>query len=56
VVQRLLDLTPIFSLLNDANATRIQKMMRHQHDATTKIHVEEVQHLMKGAEEAITKI
>jgi len=31
-------------------------MVRHQHDATTKIDVGEVQHLMKGAEEAVMKI
>ena len=34
--------TPTFALLNDANPTRVQKMMRHQHDATTEIYVEEV--------------
>jgi site-specific recombinase XerD len=47
--------TPTFALLNDANPTRMQKMMRHQHYATTEIYVEEVQRLLEGAEEAITQ-
>lgn len=40
----------------DANPTRVQKMMRYQHDATTEIYVEEVQKLLEGAEEALTQI
>jgi len=48
--------TPTFALLNDANPMRVQKMMRHQHDATTEIYVEEVQKLLEGAEEAVTQI
>ena len=43
-------------LLNDANPTRVQKMMRHQHYATTEIYVEEVQRLLEGAEDAVTQI
>ncbi|HRB81490.1 MAG TPA: hypothetical protein PK614_04445 [Nitrospira sp.] len=43
-------------LLNDANHTRVQKMMRHQHYATTEIYVEEVQRLLEGAEDAVTQI
>ena len=45
--------TPTFALLNDANPTRVQKMMRHQHYAMTEIYVEEVQELLEGAEEAV---
>ncbi len=48
--------TPTFALLNDANPTRMQKMMRHQHYATTEIYVEEVQRLLDGAEDAVTQI
>ncbi len=48
--------TPTFALLNDANPTRVQKMMRHQHYATTEIYVEEVQRLLEGAEDAVTQI
>lgn len=48
--------TPTFALLNDANPTRVQKMMRHQHYATTEIYVEEVQRLLDGAEDAVTQI
>jgi len=43
-------------LLNDANPTRAQKMMRHQHYATTKIYVKEVQKLLEGAKAAVTQI
>ena len=32
----------------DANPTRVQKMMRHQHYATTEISLEEVQKLLGG--------
>lgn len=31
-------------------------MMRHQHDVTTEMYVEEVQILLEGAEEAVTQI
>lgn len=37
----------------DANPSRLHKLMRHQHYATTEIYVEELQKLL---EEAITKI
>ncbi len=56
VVHSLRHLTPTVALLNDANPTRVQKMMRHQHYATTEIYVEEVQKLLEGAEEAVTQI
>ena len=56
VVHSLRHSTPTFALLNDANPTRVQKMMRHQHYATTEIYVEEVQKLLDGAEEAVTQI
>jgi site-specific recombinase XerD len=56
MVARLRHLTPTFALLNDANPTRVQKMMRHQHYATTEIYVEEVRRLLEGAEDAVTQI
>lgn len=56
VVHSLRHSTPTFALLNDANPTRVQKMMRHQHYATTEIYVEEVQKLLEGAEEMVTQI
>jgi integrase/recombinase XerD len=56
VVHSLRHSTPTFALLNDASPTRVQKMMRHQHYATTEIYVEEVQRLLEGAEEAVTQI
>lgn len=56
VVHSLRHSTPTFALLNDANPTRVQKMMRHQHYATTEIYVAEVQRLLDGAEEAVTQI
>ncbi len=56
VVHSLRHSTPTFALLNDANPTRVQKMMRHQHYATTEIYVEEVQRLLEGAEGAVTQI
>ena len=56
VVHSLRHSTPTFALLNDANPTRVQKMMRHQHYATTEIYVEEVQKLLEGAEEAVTQL
>lgn len=55
VVHSLRHSTPTFALLNDANPTRVQKLMRHQHYATTEIYVEEVQKLLEGAEEAVTQ-
>jgi site-specific recombinase XerD len=48
--------TPTVALLNDANPTRVQKMMRHQHYTTTEIYVEEVQRLLDGTEGAVTQI
>ncbi|OQW32355.1 MAG: hypothetical protein A4E20_13935 [Nitrospira sp. SG-bin2] len=56
VVHSLRHSTPTFALLNDANPTRVQKMMRHQYYATTEIYVEEVQRLLEGAEDAVTQI
>ena len=56
VVHSLRHSTPTFALLNDANPTRVQKMMRHKHYATTEIYVEEVQKLLEGAEEAVTQL
>lgn len=56
VVHSLRHSTPTFALLNDANPTRVQKMMRHKHYATTEIYVEEVQKLLEGAEETVTQI
>jgi site-specific recombinase XerD len=56
VVHRLRHSTPTVALLNDANQTRVQKMMRHQHYATTEMYVKEVQRLLEGAEEAVTQI
>lgn len=56
VVHSLRHSTPTFALLNDANPTRVQKMMRHQHYATTEIYVEEVQRLLEGAEDAVMQI
>ena len=56
VVHSLRHSTPTFALLNDANPTRVQKMMRHQHYATTEIYVEEVQRLLEGTEDAVTQI
>ena len=55
VVHGLRHSTPIFALLNDANPTRVQKMMRHQHSAT-EIYIEEVQKLLEGAEEVVIQI
>lgn len=48
--------TRTVALLNHANSTRVQEMMRHKHYATTEIYVEEVQELLEGAEEAVTQI
>lgn len=56
VVHSLRHLTPIFAFLKDANPTRVQKMMRHKHCATTEIYVEEVQKILEGVEEAVTQI
>ena len=56
VVHSLRHSTPTFALFNDANPTRVQKMMRHQHYAPTEIYVEEVQKLLEGAAEAVTQI
>ncbi|MDR4474371.1 MAG: site-specific integrase [Nitrospira sp.] len=56
VVHSLRHSTPTFALLNDANPTRVQKMMRHQHYATTEIYVEEVQKLLEGAEGSVTQL
>ena len=55
VVHSLRHSTPTFAFLNDANPTRVQKMMRHQHYPTTEISVEEVQELFERAEEAVTQ-
>jgi hypothetical protein len=44
--------TPTGALLNDANPTRVQKMMRHQHYAMMEIYMEEVQRPLEGAEDA----
>ena len=43
-------------LLSDANPTLLQKIMRHEHCATTEIYVEGVQRLLEGAEAAVTQI
>ena len=56
VIHSLRHSTPTFGLLNDANPTLVQKVMRHQHYATTKIYVEEVQKLLERAEEAVIQI
>ena len=56
VVRSLRHSTPTFALLNDANPTRVQKMMRHQHYVTTQRYVEEVQRMREGAEDAVTQI
>jgi len=56
VVHSLRPSTPTFALLNEANPTRVQKMMRHRHYATTEIYVEEVQKLLEGVEETVTQI
>jgi len=48
VIHSLRHSTPTFALFNDANTTQVQKMMRHQRYAKTKIYVEEVQGLLKG--------
>lgn len=56
VVHSVLHSTPTFALLNDTNPAQVQKLMRHQHYATTEIYVEEVQRLLEGAEEAVTQI
>ncbi len=55
LVHNLRHFTPTFALLNDANPILEQKMMRHQHYATTKIYVEEVQKSLEGVEEAVTQ-
>lgn len=47
VVHSLRHSTPTFALLNDANPTRVQKMVRHQLYATTEICVEEVHRLLE---------
>jgi hypothetical protein len=39
VVHSVLHPTPTFALLNDTNPAQVQKMMRHQHYATTEIYV-----------------
>lgn len=56
VVHSLRHSTPTFALLNDANPTRVQKMMRHRHYATTEIYVEEVRQLLEGAEDKVSQI
>ncbi len=56
VVHSLRLATSTFALLNDANLTRVQRMMQHQHYTTTEIYVEEVQRLLEGAEDAVTQI
>ncbi len=48
--------TPTFALLNDANPTLVQKLMRHQHYAESEIYIEEVQRLLDGAEDEVTEI
>jgi hypothetical protein len=52
-----INIAVIFFRRNSASLdpTRAQKMMWHQHYATTEIYVEEVQKLLKGAEEAVTQ-
>ena len=47
---------PAFALLNDANPTLVQNMMRHQHYASSEIYVEEVRQLLEGGEDAVTQI
>lgn len=56
VVQSLRHSTPTFALLNEANPTWVQKMMQHQHDATTEMYVVEVQKLLEGTEDAVKQI
>ncbi len=48
--------TSTVALLNDANPTRVQMMMRSQHYVTTDTSVEEVQRLLEGAEDAVRQI
>lgn len=48
--------TQTFALLNNADPTWVQKITRHQHYATMKIYVQEVQRLLKGAEDAVKQI
>ncbi len=45
-----------FGFLNDANPTRVQTMMWHQHHATTEIYVGKMQRLLEGAETASQSI
>jgi len=56
VVHSLRHSTPTFALLNDANPTRVQKMMRHKHYGTTEHYVREAQQMLEGAEGAITQL
>ena len=56
VVHSLRHSAPTFALLNGACPTRVQRMMRHPHYATTEIYVEEVRKLLEGAEKAVTQI
>lgn len=55
-VHSLRRLTTTSALLNDANPTRVQKMVRHQHEAMTEIYGEEAQKLLEGAEDAAPKL
>jgi len=41
---------------NDTNRAQVQKMIRHQHDSTTKIYSKEVKRLLEEAEDAVTQI
>jgi len=45
--------TTTFALLNDANPTLVQKMVRHRYDAMTKVHLEEA---TGGADDAVMQM
>lgn len=55
VVHSLRHSTHTFTWLNAANPIQMQEMMRHQHDTTTAINVEEVQELFERTEKAVTQ-
>lgn len=43
-------------MLNDANPTLVQNMMRHQQYASSEIYVEEERRLLEGVEDAVAQI
>lgn len=55
VVHSLRHSTSTFALLNDANPTQVQKMMRYQHHSDDGDLCRRIEKLLEGAEEAVTQ-